>query len=73
MHQGILMAVLEAGAKLVLTDGTVWVTNPKDIQTTISWQPPALIRVDEKSSNREYDYTLTNTETKDSVTASRRK
>jgi hypothetical protein len=73
MHKGILMAVLEKGGKLVMTDGTIWVVNPGDIEVTSEWIPPAVVTIDEKSSHKEYDYTLTNTESDVSVTALRRR
>jgi hypothetical protein len=73
MYNGILMAVLEKGGKLVMTDGTVWVVNPKDTEEASGWVPPVMVNIDEKSSSKEYDYTLTNTETEASVTALRRR
>lgn len=73
MQKRILMAVLDKGAKLVMTDGTVWVTNPDDIGIAILWQPPVMVEVNEKSNDKEFDYTLTNNESNFSITARRRK
>ena len=67
------MAVLDQGAKLVLTDGTVWVINPDETGITSDWKPPVQVEVNEKSENREYDYTLINSENDEAVTARRRK
>lgn len=73
MHNSILMAVLDKGAKLVMTDGTIWVVNPKNIEEASLWVPPVMVSIDEQSSSKEYDYTLTNSETEASVTALRRR
>ena len=73
MHKGILMAVLDKGAKLVMTDGTIWVVNPKNIEEASEWTPPVMVTIDEQSSSKEYDYTLTNSDTEASVTALRRR
>jgi hypothetical protein len=73
MHNGILMAVLEKGGKLVMTDGTIWVVNPKDVEEASGWVPPVMVTIDEQSLSKEYDYTLTNTETEVAVTALRRR
>lgn len=73
MHNGILMAVLDKGAKLVMTDGTIWVVNPKDIDEASGWVPPVSVSIDEQSTSRDYDYTLTNSETEVSITALRRR
>jgi hypothetical protein len=73
MHKGILMAVLEKGGKLVMTDGTIWVVNPVDVEEASGWVPPVQVTIDEKSSHKEYDYTLTNAESESAVTALRRR
>ncbi len=73
MHKGILMAVLDQGAKLVLTDGTVWVINPADTVKSVNWKPPVMVEVSEKSDHKEFDYTLSNAENSEKVTARRRK
>ncbi|MBS0001073.1 MAG: hypothetical protein KFF73_18965 [Cyclobacteriaceae bacterium] len=73
MHNGILMAVLDKGGKLVMTDGTIWVVNPKDIEQASEWVPPVVVSIDEKSDHKEYDYTLTNTESEVTLTALRRR
>jgi len=73
MHNGILMAVLDKGGKLAMTDGTIWVVNPQDIEEASGWIPPVMVTIDEQSSSKEYDYTLTNTETEVSITALRRR
>lgn len=73
MHNGILMAVLDKGAKLVMTDGTIWVVNPKNIEESAGWVPPVMVTIDEQSASKEYDYTLTNSDTEASVTALRRR
>ncbi len=73
MHKGILMAVLDKGAKLVMTDGTIWVVNPKNVEETSGWTPPVMVTIDEQSSSKEYDYTLINSDTEASVTALRRR
>jgi hypothetical protein len=73
MKNAILMAVQEKGALLFMTDGTAWKINPDSIEIASAWQPPCLIEIDEKSNNRNYDYTLTNLDTNKSVTALRHK
>ncbi len=73
MHNSVLMAVLEKGGKLVMTDGTIWVINPKDIPVAAEWVPPAAVNIDEESKDKEYDYTLTHLEKALSVTAMRRR
>lgn len=73
MHISILMAVLDKGGKLVMTDGTIWVVNPKDIEEASGWAPPVQVIIDEKSTHKEYDYTLTNAENEVSVSALRRR
>lgn len=73
MHKGILMSVMDKGGKLAMTDGTIWVVNPKNIEEASKWVPPVLVTIDEQSSSKEYDYTLTNSETEASVTALRRR
>ena len=73
MHNSILMAVLDKGAKLVMTDGTIWVVNPRNVEEASGWIPPVLVTIDEQSASMEYDYTLTNSDTEASVTALRRR
>ena len=73
MHNSILMAVLDKGAKLVMTDGTIWVVNPRNVEEASGWIPPVLVTIDEQSASKEYDYTLTNSDTEASVTALRRR
>jgi hypothetical protein len=73
MNKGILMAVLDKGGKLVMTDGTIWVVNPKNVEEASGWVPPVMVTINEQSTSKEYDYTLTNSDTEASVTALRRR
>ena len=73
MKNAILMAVQDKGAMLFMTDGTAWKINPEQLDISSTWQPPCLIEIDEKSDSKNYDYTLTHTDTNISVTAIRHK
>lgn len=73
MKNAILMAVQDKGVRLFMTDGTAWNINAEYIEITSAWKPPCLIGIDEESRDKSFDYTLTNQDTKESVTAVRHK
>ncbi len=73
MYNTQLMAVQEAGGKLVMMDGTIWIIKPEDIPVTGKWMAPSGMEIKESTAHKEFDYTITNLSEDITVNASKRR
>lgn len=73
MYTTHLMAIQDAGGKLIMMDGTIWLISPADIKITSTWEPPCNIRIQEDSGTREYDYQIINLDNNTTAAAKRRR
>lgn len=73
MNTTNLMAKQDAGAKLIMMDGTIWIVDPNEIHVVGSWDPPCGIRIQEDKPGQEYDYNIINLDENTSVSAKRRR
>ena len=73
MYTTNLMAIQDAGGKLIMMDGTIWLISPADIKITSTWEPPCSIQIQEDSRTKEYDYQIINLDTNAAAAAKRRR